>query len=422
MDANHIGIASPEDTLIVSDLNIRPANLDRASHAAARLHRIPRGGAGDERGAPQHHPGDPRTRGVRSGCERPTLDARYARAMRGADAGSSDRARRSRPGAGEPARGDDGRARLSRRGRPGFDGETVRRSRVDARDRFPRADPATNSRAELPAALSGRSRCARAVGAEDAARFADWMTAFTREAVPHDRLPEGERLAHAAREGQHLFWVVDGEPVSMAGIVRRTRHTAAIAPVYTPPHLRRRGYAGSVTAAVAELAFAQGKRTACLYTDLRNRFSNRCYAKIGFEPVCDSLHYPRAVTTRLAAEWWWVPCTGSQQRQAPGSELAVEREAEPDGPGLFVCWMRKPPARRLVNLTRIPVVVMAAEASYDQVYDHCTTKYLNQARVKTQCIRLQDKGIQGNGHMVMIEKNNLDIARLIDDWLQSNVR
>ena len=42
--------------------------------------------------------------------------------------------------------------------------------------------------------------------------------------------------------------------------------------------------------------------------------------------------------------------------------------------------------------------------------------------MKTEYIRLQDKGIQGNGHMVMIEKNNLDIARLIDDWLQSNVR
>jgi GNAT superfamily N-acetyltransferase len=153
-----------------------------------------------------------------------------------------------------------------------------------------------------PPRYPGAAGSARAVGAGDAALFADWMIAFTREAVPHDRLPEGERLAHAVREGQHLFWVVDGEPVSMAGIVRRTRHTAAIAAVYTPPHLRRRGYAGSVTAAVAELAFAQGKRTACLYTDLRNPFSNRCYAKIGFEPVCDSLHYPRAETTRLSAQ------------------------------------------------------------------------------------------------------------------------
>jgi pimeloyl-ACP methyl ester carboxylesterase len=104
------------------------------------------------------------------------------------------------------------------------------------------------------------------------------------------------------------------------------------------------------------------------------------------------------------------------------AELAVEREAQADGPDLFVCWMQKAPARQLVNLKNIPVMVMAAEASYHQVYDHCTAKYLNQAGVKTEYIRLQDKGIFGNGHMVMIEKNNLDIARLVDGWLQNNLR
>ena len=52
-------------------------------------------------------------------------------------------------------------------------------------------------------------------------------------------------------------------------------------------------------------------------------------------------------------------------------------------PGLFVCWMQKAPARQLVNLKNIPVMVMAAEASY-QVYDHCAAKYLNQAGVKTE--------------------------------------
>jgi predicted GNAT family acetyltransferase len=63
----------------------------------------------------------------------------------------------------------------------------------------------------------------------------------------------------AAGDGRYMFWVVDDEPVSMAGIVRRTRHAAAIAGVYTPPSLRGRGYGGSVTAAVTELAFSQGK-------------------------------------------------------------------------------------------------------------------------------------------------------------------
>jgi len=103
------------------------------------------------------------------------------------------------------------------------------------------------------------------------------------------------------------------------------------------------------------------------------------------------------------------------------NEIAVEREPA-EAPDLFACWMQKAPARQLVNLRNIPVVVVAAEASYHQVYDHCTAKYLSQAGVKTEYIRLQDKGIRGNGHMVMIEKNNLDIARLVDEWAQKNVR
>ena len=104
------------------------------------------------------------------------------------------------------------------------------------------------------------------------------------------------------------------------------------------------------------------------------------------------------------------------------SELTLEREAQADGPDLFVCWMQKAPARQLVNLKAIPVMVMTAEASYHQVYDHCTAKYLNQAGVQTEHIRLQDRGIRGNGHMVMIEKNNLDIAHVVDEWVVKNVK
>ena len=29
---------------------------------------------------------------------------------------------------------------------------------------------------------------------------------------------------------------------------------------------------------------------------------------------------------------------------------------------------------------------------------------------------------RGNGHMVMIEKNSLDIAKLLDEWIQTNVK
>ena len=116
-----------------------------------------------------------------------------------------------------------------------------------------------------------------------------------------------------------------------------------------------------------------------------------------------------------------IPITYDPPVKDP-ADLSIEREAKADGPDLFVCWMQKAPARQLVNLKSIPVVIMAAEASYHQSYDHCTAKYLDQAGVKTEYIRLQDKRIRGNGHMVMIEKNNLDIARLLDDWMLANVR
>ena len=79
----------------------------------------------------------------------------------------------------------------------------------------------------------------------------------------------------------------------MAAIARHLRRTVAVSSVYTPPQHRGRGYAGSVTAAVADKLFAEGKTTVCLYTDLRNPTSNRSYAKIGFRPYCDSWHYLR---------------------------------------------------------------------------------------------------------------------------------
>lgn len=134
---------------------------------------------------------------------------------------------------------------------------------------------------------------ARSSEAGDAALLFDWTAAFMREAVPNDPCPERDRIAQAAAAGHTSFWIVDGAPVSMAAIARRLRNSASISRVYTPPQLRGRGYAGSVTAAVVERIFAEGRTTACLYTDLRNPFSNRAYAKIGFKPVCESWQYPR---------------------------------------------------------------------------------------------------------------------------------
>jgi RimJ/RimL family protein N-acetyltransferase len=144
-----------------------------------------------------------------------------------------------------------------------------------------------------PPRYPGTSGSARAVTAADAPLLFEWMTAFHREAVPHDPTPQKENIQKAAGSGRYQFWTVDGEPVSVAAINRRLPHTGAIGAVYTPPKLRGRGYAGSVTAAVADRIFAEGKTAVCLYTDLRNPASNHSYAKIGFTPHCNSWLYLR---------------------------------------------------------------------------------------------------------------------------------
>jgi hypothetical protein len=64
------------------------------------------------------------------------------------------------------------------------------------------------------------------------------------------------------------------------------------------------------------------------------------------------------------------------------------------------------------------VLILASEASYHAAYDHCTSQYLAQAGVKNTFVRLADRGIKGNGHMMMLEKNNQEIAALISGWLK----
>jgi pimeloyl-ACP methyl ester carboxylesterase len=98
------------------------------------------------------------------------------------------------------------------------------------------------------------------------------------------------------------------------------------------------------------------------------------------------------------------------------------RQDRSDAPDLVRCWAQAEPARTLVKLQNIPVLVVHAEASYHAAYDHCTVAYLRQARVSAvRFIRLSDVGIKGNGHMLMLEKNNLEIAAVVERWLQETV-
>jgi pimeloyl-ACP methyl ester carboxylesterase len=106
---------------------------------------------------------------------------------------------------------------------------------------------------------------------------------------------------------------------------------------------------------------------------------------------------------------------------ASASDLAMVRQEKADAPDLVRCWTQKGPARTLPNLTKVPTLILTAEASYHAAYDHCTVKYLEQAGVHPTWIKLAEAGIHGNGHMMMLEKNSADIAKLMSGWLDKTL-
>jgi pimeloyl-ACP methyl ester carboxylesterase len=84
---------------------------------------------------------------------------------------------------------------------------------------------------------------------------------------------------------------------------------------------------------------------------------------------------------------------------------------------LFTCFQQASPARKLVNLMKIPILVVTSEASFHVIYDGCTVNYLKQAGVEVEHINLGEVGIHGNAHMMFMEKNNIEIAELIQRWI-----
>jgi pimeloyl-ACP methyl ester carboxylesterase len=115
-----------------------------------------------------------------------------------------------------------------------------------------------------------------------------------------------------------------------------------------------------------------------------------------------------------------LPLTYSPAITDP-ADLQPTRQEKADGDGLSRCWLQKDPAHQLPNLQKIPIMVLSSEASYHAPYDHCTVAYLQQAGVKVDWIRLAEMGIHGNSHMMMVEKNNQQIAGIIASWLQKTV-
>lgn len=111
----------------------------------------------------------------------------------------------------------------------------------------------------------------------------------------------------------------------------------------------------------------------------------------------------------------YVPAVTAQ------SPLEFVQQDKPERRDLARCWRQKDPARKLVAVGERPVMLLGAEASFYAGYNHCEVEYLQQAGVPVTFIKLADLGIHGNGHMMMMEKNSDQVAKVIADWLDKAV-
>ncbi|MCL1803844.1 MAG: hypothetical protein FWG30_09495 [Eubacteriaceae bacterium] len=119
-----------------------------------------------------------------------------------------------------------------------------------------------------------------------------WLEAFNSDCfgMPIDISSSHEGYAYeVASEKFYVLCDDDAMPVSMAKVTREVAGIAGVGYVYTPPYLRRKGYATSCVAKLSSLLLESGFSSCALYTDLANPTSNSIYQKIGYKRVCDSL-------------------------------------------------------------------------------------------------------------------------------------
>ncbi len=143
---------------------------------------------------------------------------------------------------------------------------------------------------KLVSRVSGSIRLANA---DDSSLVLEWYENFHRDALREEPDPEQVKKqatrylnADPIQRGL-MIWEVEGNPVSMAGYAGPTTNGIRIGAVYTPPDLRRKGYASACTAGLSQHLLDMGFKFCFLFTDLMNPTSNHIYQQIGYEHVSD---------------------------------------------------------------------------------------------------------------------------------------
>jgi pimeloyl-ACP methyl ester carboxylesterase len=98
----------------------------------------------------------------------------------------------------------------------------------------------------------------------------------------------------------------------------------------------------------------------------------------------------------------------------------VERTPPQDSPKPIASpyKLQAEPARQWKNLTGIPIAWMTSEngAGGSPV---ANVEFLKQAGCSVEMLRLRDYGVTGNGNLMLMEKNNREVFRVLSNWMDA---
>ena len=77
--------------------------------------------------------------------------------------------------------------------------------------------------------------------------------------------------------------------------------------------------------------------------------------------------------------------------------------------------------RALPNLQGFPIAVVSGEASPFVHFDEQIVDFLKAAGCDVDRVRLADHGVHGNGHGMMLERNNRETLGVLLDWIDRRV-
>jgi len=101
-------------------------------------------------------------------------------------------------------------------------------------------------------------------------------------------------------------------------------------------------------------------------------------------------------------------------------EFATVDVKPPAGSPVQPYKLQADPLRKLKNLQGIPIALVSADRS-GRTQGPAAAAFLKQAGCEVDELPLRDKGILGNGHMMMIENNRRQVFDAIRGWIEAKI-